>query len=158
MGDDMADITATADIPSRMPAETASSSVFDVGIHDPLPLGQALMLGFQNIFGMIGMFVFPGITGQVLHLSVEQTAHLYGMTFLVSGFVTACQALLILKLPIVHGPYVGSFTALLALGALPDGGLGLAFGSCFVACIIWFLLTVPIRGWSFAALFARYLH
>jgi len=65
----------------------------------------------------------------VLHLSVEQTAHLYGMTFLVSGFVTACQALLILKLPIVHGPYVGSFTALLALGALPDGGLGLAFGS-----------------------------
>ena len=140
------------------PANAAQDSVFDVGIHDPLPLGQALMLGFQNIFGMIGMFVFPGITGQVLHLSAEQTAHLYGMTFLVSGFVTACQALLILKLPIVHGPYVGSFTALLALGQLPDGGLGLAFGSAFVACIIWFLLTVPIRGWSFAALFARYLH
>jgi xanthine/uracil permease len=93
-----------------------------------------------------------------LHLTVEQTAHLYGMTFLVSGFVTACQALLILKLPIVHGPYVGSFTALMALGALPDGGLGLAFGSAFVACIIWFLLTVPIRGWSFAGIFARYLH
>src|SRR4029078_783890 len=80
------------------------------------------------------------------------------MTFLVSGFVTACQALLILKLPIVHGPYVGSFTALLALGALPDGGVGLACGSCFVACIIWFLLTVPIGGWSFAGIFARYLH
>jgi xanthine/uracil permease len=104
------------------------------------------------------MFVFPGITGQVLHLSLEQTAHLYGMTFLVSGFVTACQSVLILKLPIVHGPYVGSFTALIALGTLPDAGLGLAFGSCFVACIIWFLLTVPILGWSFAGLFARYLH
>jgi xanthine/uracil permease len=139
-------------------ADAAPSGVFDVGIHDPLPLGQALMLGFQNIFGMIGMFVFPGITGQVLHLSVEQTAHLYGMTFLISGFVTACQATVILKLPIVHGPYVGSFTALLALGQIPDAGLGLAFGSCFVACIIWFLLTVPIRGWSFAGLFARYLH
>lgn len=139
-------------------SDSVRSSVFDIGIHEKLPLGQALMLGFQNIFGMIGMFVFPGITGQVLHLSVEQTAHLYGMTFLVSGFVTACQSVLILKLPIVHGPYVGSFTALLALGALPDGGLGLAFGSCFVACIIWFLLTVPIRGWSFAGIFARYLH
>ena len=75
--------------------DAARETVFDVGIHDPLPVGQALMLGFQNIFGMIGMFVFPGITGQVLHLSPEQTAHLYGMTSLVSGFVTACQALLI---------------------------------------------------------------
>ena len=150
--------TATVETAPVAAAREDEARVFDVGIHEKLPLGQAIMLGFQNIFGMVGMFVFPAITGQVLHLSVEQTAHLYGMTFLVSGFVTACQALLILKLPIVHGPYVGSFTALLALGALPDGGLGLAFGSCFVACIIWFLLTVPIRGWSFAALFARYLH
>jgi xanthine/uracil permease len=135
----------------------APENVFDVGIHEKLPFGQAVMLGFQNIFGMIGMFVFPGVMGNVLHLTVDQTAHLYGMTFLVSGFVTACQSMLILKLPIVHGPYVGSFTALLALGQLPDGGLGLAFGSCFVACIIWFLLTVPIGGWSFAGFFARYL-
>src|SRR6266566_1164458 len=160
-GGDVAMTIASTTVDTAVSApvsDNARTSVFDVGIHEKLPLGQALMLGFQNIFGMIGMFVFPGITGQVLHLSVEQTAHLYGMTFLVSGFVTACQALVILKLPIVHGPYVGSFTALLALGALPDGGLGLAFGSCFVACIIWFLLTVPIRGWSFAALFARYLH
>jgi xanthine/uracil permease len=136
----------------------ASSAVFDVGIHDPLPPSQALILGFQHIFGMIGMFVFPGVMGNVLHLTVDQTAHLYGMTFLVSGFVTACQALLILKLPIVHGPYVGSFTALMALGQMQDAGLGLAFGSCFVACIVWFLLTVPIRGRSFAGIFARYIN
>jgi xanthine/uracil permease len=133
------------------------SGVFDVGIHEKLPAGQALMLGFQHIFGMIGMFVFPGVMGNALHLSVEQTANLYGMTFVVAGFVTACQALLILKLPIVHGPYVGSFTALMVLGQLPDAGLGLAFGSCFVACIIWFLLTVPIGGFSVAGLFARFL-
>jgi len=149
--------SGAAAIPSSAQA-AAPAAVFDVGIHDKLPPAQALILGFQHIFGMIGMFVFPGVMGNVLHLSVDQTAHLYGMTFLVSGFVTACQALLILKLPIVHGPYVGSFTALLALGALPDAGLGLAFGSCFVACIIWFLLTVPIRGFSFAGLFARYLN
>src|SRR5262249_56490871 len=107
-------------------------------------------------FGRVGMFVFPGVMGNVLHLSVDQTAHLYGMTFLVSGFVTACQALLISKLPIVHGPYVGSFTALLALGAMPDAGLGLAFGSCFVACMFWVLLRVPVPGYSFSGFFACY--
>ncbi len=133
------------------------SGVFDVGIHGKLPVSQALMLGFQHIFGMIGMFVFPGVMGNALHLSPEQTAYLYGMTFMVAGFVTACQALLILKLPIVHGPYVGSFTALMVLGQLPDAGLGLAFGSCFVACIIWLLLTVPIGGFSVAGFFARFL-
>lgn len=133
------------------------AGVFDVGIHEKLPVGQALMLGFQHIFGMIGMFVFPGVMGNALHLSPEQTAYLYGMTFVVAGFVTACQALLILKLPIVHGPYVGSFTALMVLGQLPDAGLGLAFGSCFVACIIWLLLTVPIGGFSVAGFFARFL-
>ncbi len=152
----MAEI-AVGQVPAAV-SDAAETRAFDIGIHEPLPLGQALVLGFQHIFGMIGMFVFPGIMGQALHLTFDQTAHLYGMTFLVSGFVTACQALLILKLPIVHGPYVGSFTALMALGALPDAGLGLAFGSCFVACWIWFLLTVPIRGWSFAGIFARYLH
>src|SRR5215510_11299008 len=105
---------SAAAIPSSGQA-SAPSAVFDVGIHDTLPPGQALVLGFQHIFGMVGMFVFPGVMGNVLHLSVDQTAHLYGMTFFVSGIVTAMQALLILKLPIVHGPYVGNFTALLAL-------------------------------------------
>src|SRR5215471_12387128 len=111
--------SGAAAIPSSAQA-AAPAAVFDVGIHDKLPPAQALILGFQHIFGMIGMFVFPGVMGNVLHLSVDQTAHLYGMTFLVSGFVTACQALLILKLPIVHGPYVGSFTALLAHCPMPD--------------------------------------
>src|SRR3954464_8724645 len=110
---DMAD--AAHEIVAAAPGSSVRPAIFEIGIHDPLPFGQLLMLGFQNIFGMIGMFVFPGVMGQVLHLTVDQTAHLYGMTFMVSGFVTACQALWILKLPIVHGPYVGSFTALLAL-------------------------------------------
>jgi xanthine/uracil permease len=149
---------AVAGIKAKTAADAQARAMFDVGINEKLPAPQLLLLGFQNIFGMIGMFVFPGLMGQALHLSVEQTAHLYGMTFLVSGFVTACQAMLILKLPIVHGPYVGSFTALMALGALPDGGLDLAFGSCFVACAIWFLLTVPVKGVSFCGLFARYMH
>jgi len=66
------------------------SEVFDVGIHEKLPLGQALMLGFQNIFGMIGMFCFRDHR-EVLHLSVEQTAASLWHDVPGSGFVTACQ-------------------------------------------------------------------
>lgn len=135
----------------------ARGVAFDVGLNGTLPFGQLIALGFQNIFGMIGMFVFPGIVGQALHLPMEQTAYLYGMTFVISGLVTAAQATLILKLPIVHGPYVGSFTALLTLGAMRDAGLAVAFGSAFVACIIWFLLTIPVRGRSICGFFVRYM-
>ena len=154
-------MTSAADtaVPDRTAAapNASSSTAFDVGLNGKLPLGQLIVLGFQNIFGMIGMFVFPGILGQAMHLPLEQIAYLYGMTFMISGIVTAAQAVWILKLPIVHGPYVGSFTALLTLGAMPDGGLSVAFGSAFVACMIWFFLTIPIRGRSVYGFFVRYM-
>jgi xanthine/uracil permease len=154
-------MTSAADtaVPNRTTAapQNMPSTAFDVGLNGRLPLGQLIVLGFQNIFGMIGMFVFPGILGQAMHLPLEQIAYLYGMTFMISGLVTAAQAVWILKLPIVHGPYVGSFTALLTLGAVPDGGLSVAFGSAFVACLIWFLLTIPIRGRSVCGFFVRYM-
>jgi xanthine/uracil permease len=38
-----------------------------------------------------------------------------------------------------------------------DAGLAVAFGSAFVACIIWFLLTIPIRGKSICGFFVRYM-
>jgi xanthine/uracil permease len=150
---------ANTAVPDRTTAapQNVPSTAFDVGLNGRLPLGQLIVLGFQNIFGMIGMFVFPGILGQAMHLPLEQIAYLYGMTFMISGLVTAAQAVWILKLPIVHGPYVGSFTALLTLGAMPDGGLSVAFGSAFVACLIWFLLTIPIRGRSVCGFFVRYM-
>ena len=148
---------AAHEIVAAAPGSHVHAAVFDVGIHEKLPFGQAAVLGFQNIFGMPGMFVFPGVLGQALHLPIEQIAYLYGMTFVISGLVTAGQAALILRLPIVHGPYIGSFTALLTLGVMRDAGLALAFGSAFVACLIWFLLTIPIRGWSFCGMFARYM-
>jgi hypothetical protein len=45
----------------------------------------------------------------------------------------------------------------LAGGQLQAGGLGTAYGSFCVASIIRCALTVPIRGWSFIGLFARFL-
>ena len=43
--------------------EITSGGAFDVGINDQLPLEQLLMLGLQHVFGMTGMFVFPGLLG-----------------------------------------------------------------------------------------------
>ncbi|HVY56304.1 MAG TPA: solute carrier family 23 protein [Xanthobacteraceae bacterium] len=134
-----------------------SPAIFDVGINDRLPPGQLLVLGLQNIFGMTGMFVFPGLLGRAFNLPAEQIAYLYGMTFAVCGIITILQSAFLLRLPIVQGPYAGSFAALLAVGHLQSGGLGFAYGSFFVASIIWCVLTVPIRGWSIIGLFARYL-
>lgn len=137
-------------------AVPAPVHIFDVGIDEKLPYSQLLLLGLQNIFGMTGMFVFPGILGRAFNLPPQQIAYLYGMTFVVCGFTTILQSALLLRLPIVQGPYAGSFASLLAVGHL-GGGLGAAYGSFFIAALIWCALTVPIRGLSVIGLLSRFL-
>jgi xanthine/uracil permease len=137
--------------------EAAARGIFDVGINDSLPPGQLLVLGLQNVFGMTGMFVFPGLLGRSFNLPPEKIAYLYGMTFAVCGVITILQSVLLLRLPIIQGPYAGNFAALVAVGHLQGGGLGAAYGSFFVASLIWCALTLPIRRFSFVALFARFL-
>ena len=131
--------------------------IFDVGINERVSPGQFFVLGLQNVFGMTGMFVFPGLLGRSFNMAPEQIAYLYGMTFATCGFITILQSVLLLRLPIVQGPYAGSFAALLAVGHLQSGGLGAAYGSFFVASLIWCVLSLPVRGFSMVGLFARYL-
>jgi xanthine/uracil permease len=150
---------------SRQPAGTtlpkpkggAASAIFDIGFNERLPVGQSLILGLQNVFGMTGMFVFPGLLGRAFNLSPEQIAYLYGMSFATCGIITILQSVLLLRLPIIQGPYAGNFAALMAVGHLQSGGLGAAYGSLAVAALIWCVLTVPIRGFSIVGLFAGYL-
>jgi xanthine/uracil permease len=137
-------------------AAAPAEKVFDIGIDEHLSYGQLLILGLQNIFGMTGMFVFPGILGRSFNLPPEQIAYLYGMTFLVCGVVTILQSALLLRLPIIQGPYAGSFASMLAVGHL-GGGLGAAYGSFFVAALIWCVLSLPVRGFSAIGLLARFL-
>jgi xanthine/uracil permease len=137
-------------------AAAPAEKVFDIGIDERLSYDQLLILGLQNIFGMTGMFVFPGILGRSFNLPPEQIAYLYGMTFLVCGFVTILQSALLLRLPIIQGPYAGSFASMLAVGHL-GGGLGAAYGSFFVAALIWCVLSLPVRGFSAIGLLARFL-
>jgi xanthine/uracil permease len=131
-------------------------NIFDVGVDETLSYAQLFILGLQNIFGMTGMFVFPALLGRSYGLAPDQIAYLYGMTFAVCGVVTILQSALLLRLPIVQGPYAGSFATLLAVGHLA-GGLGAAYGSMFVAALIWCVLTIPIRGFSVIGLFSRFL-
>lgn len=143
--------------PPPVTARTRDTGIFDVAINDRLPLGQLLVLGLQNVFGMTGMFVFPSLLGRSFALSPERIAYLYGMTFVTCGIITILQSVLLLRLPVIQGPYAGNFAALLAVGHLQRGGLGSAYGSFFAASLIWCVLTVPIRRWSFVGLFARFL-
>jgi xanthine/uracil permease len=138
-------------------ADVPAARVFDVGVNDSLPPAQLFVLGLQNVFGMTGMFVFPGLLGRSFNLPPEKIAYLYGMTFAVCGVITVLQSVLLLRLPIIQGPYAGSFAALIAVGHLQGGGLGAAFGSFFIASLIWCALTIPVRRFSFIGLFARYL-
>jgi xanthine/uracil permease len=142
---------------AALPRNSIRSPLFDVGINDRLPPTQFFLLGLQNVFGMTGMFVFPGLLGRSFNLTPQQIAYLYGMTFATSGFITILQSVLLLRLPIVQGPYAGSFAALLAVGHLQSGGLGAAYGSFLVASLIWCVLTLPIHGFSVIGIFARFL-
>src|ERR1700744_6673456 len=91
----------------------AAPAIFEIGFNERLPFGQALILGLQNVFGMTGMFVFPGLLGRAFNLSPEQIAYLYGMSFATCGIITILQSVLLLRLPIVQGTYAGNFAALL---------------------------------------------
>ncbi|MGO9786732.1 MAG: solute carrier family 23 protein, partial [Stellaceae bacterium] len=90
-------------------SQRTAGKIFEVGVDEKLPPAQLLVLGLQNIFGMTGMFVFPGILGRSFNLPPEQIAYLYGMTFAVCGIVTILQSTLLLRLPIIQGPYAGCF-------------------------------------------------
>ncbi|GAA3439181.1 uracil-xanthine permease family protein [Kutzneria kofuensis] len=134
----------------------APVSVFDVGIDDKVRVSSAVGLGIQNILGMAGLLIFPALIGTAFKLSAGDTAYLYGVTFMTSGLVVILQSVLLLRLPIIQGPYAGSLAALLAVGHGP-GGLGAAFGSMTVAGLIWCVLAVPARRFGPVAYLARFV-
>ncbi|MDB5095496.1 MAG: putative transrane protein xanthine/uracil permease family protein [Candidatus Eremiobacteraeota bacterium] len=134
----------------RMPA-----TAFDVGIDERIGVLETLALGFQNIFGMTGMFVFPAIIGLAYHLPAAQIGYLYGATFVASGLVTVLQSVLGLRLPIVQGPYAGTFAMIVVAGKLGIP-LGTTFGSLALAGVVWAALAFPIRGFSLIGIVARY--
>jgi len=149
--------SASAPVAAATDAPEHPRRVFDIGIDERIPFSQVLVLGLQNVFGMTGMFVFPALLGHAFHLAPAQIAYVYGMTFIACGICSILQSVGLLRLPVMQGPYAGSFGAILAIGHVAGAGLGAAYGSFFVAALIWCALSVPIRGRSGIGLLARHL-
>jgi xanthine/uracil permease len=128
-------------------ASAVAKTAFDVGIDQRVKIKDAVLMGFQNVFVMTGIFVFPGILGRSFNFPPETVAYLYGMTFVGCGVTTFLMAWLG-RMPLVAGPYAGVFTAILTFGHLPGSDLGTALGSLSLASLIWGLFSLPIRGVS----------
>ena len=137
---------------SRWPAADA----FDIGVNERVRVTSAVSIGFQNILGLAGLLLFPGLIGKSFHLPPRETAYLYGITFMTSGLVVVLQSVLLLRLPIVQGPFAGVFAALIAVGHR-GGGLGTAFGSLLIAAVIWCVLAVPVPRYSPIAFLAKHV-
>jgi xanthine/uracil permease len=140
-----------------IPPEVAPAKpVFDIGIDDRVRVSSAIGLGVQNILGMAGLLIFPALIGTAFKLSTEDTAYLYGVTFMTSGLVVILQSVFLLRLPIIQGPYAGSLAALLAVGH-GSGGLGAAFGSMTVAGAIWCVLALPLKRFGLITYLGRFV-
>ncbi|HEX4223473.1 MAG TPA: solute carrier family 23 protein [Pseudonocardiaceae bacterium] len=144
----------STDTPTRAPT-TTPARVFDVGVDDRVPVTTAAGLGLQNILGMAGLLIFPALLASSYHMSTTDTAYLYGITFMTSGLVVILQSVFLLRLPVIQGPYAGTLAALLATGH--RAGLAAAFGSMFVAGLIWCVLALPIRRISVIARISGFL-
>ena len=131
--------------PGRAPGDAG----IEVGINERPDLLTTVGLGFQHILGLAGLLLFPALAGKSFGLPPQQTAYLYGITFVTSGVVVILQAVGLLRLPVVQAPFAGIFAALLVVGH--QLGLGTAFGSLIVASLIWTALSVPLRRWPVVA-------
>lgn len=135
---------------------TADEFKFDVGINEKVSLTQNFFLSIQNISVMATMLIFPGVLGRAFHMEIHQVAYLYGICFMTCGIATIFQSVILLRLPVVQGPWAPTFIALITLGHLPGSNLGTAFGSFFIASLVWCLFALPIRGVSLIGLLSRY--
>lgn len=129
-------------------AESTDHAIFDVGVNEKLPLRDLVPMGFQNVFVMTGIFVFPGIMGRSFNLPDATVASLYAAMFIGCGLTTLLIAGVFGRMPLVSGPYAGIFTALITFGHMPGFNLGTGFGSLMVASLLWALLSIPVRGVS----------
>lgn len=139
-----------------MPDGEDAVPVFEIGIDEKVNATTAIGLGVQNILGMTGLLLFPALISTSFRLSGADTAYLYGVTFMTSGLVVIIQSVLLLRLPIIQGPYAGSMAALLAAGR-QEGGLAAAFGSMVVAGLLWCVVAVPLKRFGPIAALSRFV-
>ena len=124
-----------------------------VGFDGRVPLLQLSVMTVQNIFAVTGMFLFPAVLGTSLHLAPSTVAELYGATFIVTGIGTVLNSAFGLRLPVVLGPWAPMLSGLVSAAKI--AGLGGAFGSMFIAGLIWTVLSIPLPGFSVVSYLGR---
>ena len=139
--------------PTPAASQSPATPALKVGFDERVPLLQHGVMTLQNIFAVTGMFLFPAVLGSSLHLPASTVAELYGATFIVTGLGTVINSAFGLRLPVVLGPWAPMLTGL--IGAAKIAGLGGAFGSMFVATLIWVVLSLPLPGFSIVAYLGR---
>lgn len=140
--------SASPDSASPDSADSYGASI-EIGIDERPGFLITIGLGFQHILGLAGLLLFPALIGKSFSLPPQQTAYLYGISFITSGVVVILQAVGLLRLPVVQAPFAGIFAALLVVGH--QTGLGTAFGSLVVASLTWTVLSIPLKRWPVMA-------
>lgn len=131
--------------PSPVPLGPAVAPVSKVG---PLALG---LLGLQHVLVMYaGAVAVPLIVGRALKLTPEQVAMLVSADLFACGIATLIQSWGIvpgvgIRMPVMMGVTFASVTPMIAMGANPDLGLAVIYGSVIVAGVFG-LLVAPLIG------------
>lgn len=127
----------------------------DVSIEDNVSKPSTLLFGFQHLLALTGIWVFPVLIGQILHLDAQAVSWIIQACFFTTGLVTILQSSRILKLPVVQGPTGAFFIAVLTGGA--TYGMAATFGSMVVAGAIFMLLTIPLGNLGILGRLARFV-
>lgn len=93
-----------------------------IGVNDPIPLGQAILLGLQHVLAM-DVYVVPFIIATAVSMSPGDASSLIQSTFLGAGIASLIQVLFFLKIPVCQGP---SFVPVGAIIGIYLGGNGMS--------------------------------
>ena len=114
-----------------------------IGPDDPIPTGEATLLGLQHVMAM-DVYVPPIILAGMLAMGAADTSGLLQSTFLAAGVGTILQTSLFMKMPMSQGPSFVPLSAaagiVLASGGLKGNGMATLIGSLVVGAIVLILL------------------
>ena len=114
-----------------------------IGPEDPIPTGEATLLGLQHVMAM-DVYVPPIILAGMLAMGAADTSGLLQSTFLAAGVGTILQTSLFMKMPMSQGPSFVPLSAaagiVLASGGLKGNGMATLIGSLVVGAIVLVLL------------------
>ena len=112
--------------------ENQVESSLIVGPDDPVPAGEATLLGLQHVLAM-DVYVPPIILAGMMAMGATDSTGLLQSTFLAAGFGTILQTCFFMKMPVSQGP---SFVPLgaaagvvMASGGLKGNGMATLLGA-----------------------------